>query len=101
MEGVDVFCFGHLLYEMTYGQPPDGVPVSHYPAVPHAAAGQWIPTQDLGLYGGGGWQGLTPRIVACRCVFVCVCVVSVLQSILSPEACKSGMPTVSELLQTP
>lgn len=33
--------------------------------------------------------------------FVCVCSVSVLQSILSTEACKSGMPTVSELMQTP
>lgn len=33
---------------------------------------------------------------------VCVCVsASVLQSILSTEACKSGMPKVSELIQTP
>lgn len=64
-EAVDVFCFGYLLYEMTYGQPPDSVPVNHYPAVPSAA------------------------------------VVSVLQSILSAEACKGGMPTVWELLQTP
>uniref|UniRef100_A0A7N9AL10 PX domain containing serine/threonine kinase n=1 Tax=Mastacembelus armatus TaxID=205130 RepID=A0A7N9AL10_9TELE len=55
-ESIDVFCFGHLLYEMTYGRPPDSIPVDQYPAVPYTA------------------------------------VVSVLQSILSTEACKSGMP---------
>ncbi|XP_030578837.1 PX domain-containing protein kinase-like protein isoform X2 [Archocentrus centrarchus] len=64
-ESIDVFCFGHLLYEMTYGQPPDSVPIEQYPPAPSTA------------------------------------VVSVLQSILSTEACKSGMPTVSALMQTP
>ncbi|XP_037534961.1 PX domain-containing protein kinase-like protein [Nematolebias whitei] len=64
-ESIDVFCFGHLLYEMTYGRPPDSVPVDQYPAAP------------------------------------CSSVVSALQSILSTEACKSGMPTVSALIQTP
>uniref|UniRef100_A0A8C3AC82 PX domain containing serine/threonine kinase n=1 Tax=Cyclopterus lumpus TaxID=8103 RepID=A0A8C3AC82_CYCLU len=64
-ESIDVFCFGHLLYEMTYGRPPDGIPVDQYPAVPDSA------------------------------------VASVLQSILSTEACKNGMPTVSQLIQTP
>uniref|UniRef100_A0A3Q0RQH7 PX domain containing serine/threonine kinase n=1 Tax=Amphilophus citrinellus TaxID=61819 RepID=A0A3Q0RQH7_AMPCI len=51
-ESIDVFCFGHLLYEMTYGQPPDSVPIEQYPPAPSTA------------------------------------VVSVLQSILSTEACK-------------
>uniref|UniRef100_A0A8C5D898 PX domain containing serine/threonine kinase n=1 Tax=Gouania willdenowi TaxID=441366 RepID=A0A8C5D898_GOUWI len=64
-ESVDVFSFGHLLYEMTYGQPPACVPVDLFPSLPYTA------------------------------------VVSVLQSILSTEACKSGMPTVSALIQTP
>uniref|UniRef100_A0A4W6BRU5 PX domain-containing protein kinase-like protein n=1 Tax=Lates calcarifer TaxID=8187 RepID=A0A4W6BRU5_LATCA len=64
-ESIDIFCFGHLLYEMTYGRPPDSIPVDQYPTVPYTA------------------------------------VVSVLQSILSTEACKSGMPTVSQLIQTP
>uniref|UniRef100_A0A667XWD9 PX domain containing serine/threonine kinase n=1 Tax=Myripristis murdjan TaxID=586833 RepID=A0A667XWD9_9TELE len=64
-ESIDVFCFGHLLYEMTYGRPPDSVPVDQYPAT------------------------------------ACTSTVSVLQSILSTEACKSGMPTVSQLIQTP
>ncbi|XP_019123884.1 PX domain-containing protein kinase-like protein isoform X1 [Larimichthys crocea] len=64
-ESIDIFCFGHLLYEMTYGRPPDSVPIDQYPTVPYTA------------------------------------VVSVLQSILSTEACKSGMPTVSALMQTP
>uniref|UniRef100_A0A3Q2GRI2 PX domain containing serine/threonine kinase n=1 Tax=Cyprinodon variegatus TaxID=28743 RepID=A0A3Q2GRI2_CYPVA len=64
-ESIDVFCFGHLLYEMTYGRPPDSVPVDHFPSVPYSS------------------------------------VVSVLQSILSTEACKSGMPTVPALIQTP
>uniref|UniRef100_A0A3B3V9N7 PX domain containing serine/threonine kinase n=1 Tax=Poecilia latipinna TaxID=48699 RepID=A0A3B3V9N7_9TELE len=62
-ESIDVFCFGHLLYEMTYGRPPDSVPVDQFPSAPHAA-------------------------------------VSVLQSILSTDACKSGMPTVPALIQT-
>uniref|UniRef100_A0A7N8YQ76 PX domain containing serine/threonine kinase n=1 Tax=Mastacembelus armatus TaxID=205130 RepID=A0A7N8YQ76_9TELE len=31
-ESIDVFCFGHLLYEMTYGRPPDSIPVDQYPA---------------------------------------------------------------------
>ncbi|XP_062842392.1 PX domain-containing protein kinase-like protein [Trichomycterus rosablanca] len=64
-ESIDVYSFGHLLYEMTYGRPPDAVPVDQYPSVPYTS------------------------------------VVSVLQSILSTEACKSGMPTVTQLLQTP
>ncbi|XP_008319286.1 PX domain-containing protein kinase-like protein isoform X1 [Cynoglossus semilaevis] len=64
-ESIDVFCFGHLLFEMTYGQPPDSVPVDQFPSVSYTA------------------------------------VVSVLQSILTTEACKSGMPTVSQLMQTP
>uniref|UniRef100_A0A8C8DWR6 PX domain containing serine/threonine kinase n=1 Tax=Oryzias sinensis TaxID=183150 RepID=A0A8C8DWR6_9TELE len=58
-ESIDVFCFGHSLYEMTYGRPPDSVPVDQFPAGPHTS------------------------------------VVSVLESILSSEACKSGMPSVS------
>ncbi|XP_032368790.1 PX domain-containing protein kinase-like protein isoform X1 [Etheostoma spectabile] len=65
VESIDVFCFGHLLYEMTYGRPPDSVPVDGYADVPYTA------------------------------------VASVLQSILSTEACKSGMPTVLELIKTP
>uniref|UniRef100_A0AAR2IMV6 PX domain-containing protein kinase-like protein n=1 Tax=Pygocentrus nattereri TaxID=42514 RepID=A0AAR2IMV6_PYGNA len=64
-ESIDVYSFGHLLYEMTYGRPPDAVPVDQYPSAPYTS------------------------------------VVSVLQSILSTEACKSGMPTVPQLLQTP
>uniref|UniRef100_A0A672NG39 PX domain-containing protein kinase-like protein n=1 Tax=Sinocyclocheilus grahami TaxID=75366 RepID=A0A672NG39_SINGR len=64
-ESIDVYSFGHLLYEMTYGRPPDAVPVDQYPTAPFSS------------------------------------VVSVLQSILSTEACKTGMPTVSQLLQTP
>ncbi|RMB98947.1 hypothetical protein DUI87_24492 [Hirundo rustica rustica] len=65
LEGVDVHCFGHLLYEMTYGRPPDTIPVESFPPAPS------------------------------------VCVVSVLESILTCEALKNGMPTVSRLLQMP
>ncbi|KAK2529416.1 Pxk [Columba guinea] len=65
LEGVDVHCFGHLLYEMTYGRPPDMIPVDNFPPAPS------------------------------------VFVVSVLESILTCEAMKNGMPTVSRLLQMP
>lgn len=64
-ESMDVYSFGHLLYEMAYGRPPDTVPVDQYPPAPSLS------------------------------------VVTVLQSILSTEACKGGMPTISQLLQTP
>ncbi|KAJ8259881.1 hypothetical protein GJAV_G00174510 [Gymnothorax javanicus] len=33
-ESIDVYSFGHLLYEMTYGRPPDSVPVDQYPPAP-------------------------------------------------------------------
>lgn len=65
LENIDVHCFGHLLYEMTYGRPPDSIPVDQFPPAPSMS------------------------------------VVSVLESILSCEACKSGMPSVSQLLQMP
>ncbi|XP_056660271.1 PX domain-containing protein kinase-like protein isoform X6 [Monodelphis domestica] len=65
LESVDVHCFGHLLYEMTYGRPPDAVPVDTFPPAPSEA------------------------------------VVSVLEAVLSPEACKNGAPSVSRLLQMP
>uniref|UniRef100_A0A4W3K2U3 PX domain-containing protein kinase-like protein n=1 Tax=Callorhinchus milii TaxID=7868 RepID=A0A4W3K2U3_CALMI len=64
MEAIDVFCFGHLLYEMTYGRPSDTVPVDSYPPAPSSN------------------------------------IVVVLQSILSTEACKSSMPTLTQLLDT-
>ncbi|XP_053326083.1 PX domain-containing protein kinase-like protein isoform X2 [Spea bombifrons] len=65
LQSIDVHCFGHLLYEMTYGRPPDSVPLDHFPPAP----------------------SLT--------------IVPVLESILSCEACKNGVPSVAQLLQTP
>ncbi|XP_032997230.1 PX domain-containing protein kinase-like protein isoform X3 [Lacerta agilis] len=65
LESVDVHCFGQLLYEMTYGRPPDSVPVDSFPPAPSTS------------------------------------VVTVLECIISPEAMKNGMPTVSRLLQMP
>ncbi|XP_063282936.1 PX domain-containing protein kinase-like protein isoform X1 [Pelobates fuscus] len=65
LENIDVHCFGHLLYEMTYGRPPDSIPLDQFPPAP----------------------SLT--------------VVPVLESILSCEACKNGVPTIAQLLQMP
>uniref|UniRef100_A0A8C5RBD3 PX domain containing serine/threonine kinase like n=1 Tax=Laticauda laticaudata TaxID=8630 RepID=A0A8C5RBD3_LATLA len=65
LEAIDVHCFGHLLYEMTYGRPPDSIPVDSFPPAPSMS------------------------------------VVTVLESVISPEAMKNGMPTVSRLLQMP
>uniref|UniRef100_A0A672KY58 PX domain-containing protein kinase-like protein n=1 Tax=Sinocyclocheilus grahami TaxID=75366 RepID=A0A672KY58_SINGR len=36
-ESIDVYSFGHLLYEMTYGRPPDAVPVDQYPPPPFSS----------------------------------------------------------------
>ncbi|XP_059800205.1 PX domain-containing protein kinase-like protein isoform X2 [Hypanus sabinus] len=33
-EAIDVYSFGHVLYEMTYGKPPDSVPVDSFPSAP-------------------------------------------------------------------
>ncbi|XP_033830183.1 PX domain-containing protein kinase-like protein isoform X1 [Periophthalmus magnuspinnatus] len=64
-ESIDVFSFGLVLFEMTYGWPPDSVPIDQFSDVPHPTVG------------------------------------SVLQSLLSSEALKFGLPSVSALLQTP
>uniref|UniRef100_A0A672L411 PX domain-containing protein kinase-like protein n=1 Tax=Sinocyclocheilus grahami TaxID=75366 RepID=A0A672L411_SINGR len=40
-ESIDVYSFGHLLYEMTYGRPPDAVPVDQYPPPPFSSVGQY------------------------------------------------------------
>lgn len=68
MEGVDVFCFGHLLYEMTYGQPPDSVPIDHYPPIPYTTVGQYLHSPVL-------CDVLGSSTVPDGCV--CVCVYSV------------------------
>lgn len=55
LESVDVHCFGHLLYEMTYGRPPDSVPVDYFPPAPSMAVGQYR-AWEWGLLGPGSLQ---------------------------------------------
>ncbi|XP_022907290.2 PX domain-containing protein kinase-like protein [Onthophagus taurus] len=63
LQAIDVYCFGHTLYEMTFGSPLHESVVEHLP-------GECNPILR-----------------------------SVLESILSPEACKSGIPTIDDLLK--
>lgn len=65
LESVDVHCFGHLLYEMTYGRPPDSVPVDSFPPASSMAVGQYR-AWEWGLLGPGSLQSYlsswqTPR----------------------------------------
>lgn len=58
LESVDVHCFGHLLYEMTYGRPPDSVPVDSFPPAPSMAVGQYGFWRSL--LGPGSLQSYSP-----------------------------------------
>ncbi|XP_044744682.1 PX domain-containing protein kinase-like protein [Coccinella septempunctata] len=64
LEAIDVYCFGHTLYEMTFGAPLHESIVENFP-------------------------DCAPPIKA------------VLQSILSFDACKSGLPSIDDLLNQP
>ncbi|XP_044264656.1 PX domain-containing protein kinase-like protein [Tribolium madens] len=61
LQAIDVYCFGHTLYEMTFGAPL------------HESVAENIPS--------------CPALLK-----------SLLESILSAEACKSGLPTIESLL---
>ncbi|XP_045476028.1 PX domain-containing protein kinase-like protein [Harmonia axyridis] len=64
LEAIDVYCFGHTLYEMTFGAPLHESVVENFP--------------DCSLP-----------------------IKSVLESILSFDACKSGLPSIDDLLNQP
>ncbi|XP_021932004.1 PX domain-containing protein kinase-like protein isoform X3 [Zootermopsis nevadensis] len=65
LEAVDVYCFGHVLYEMAFGHPL------------HESVCDIFPSS-------------CPPVLK-----------SVLESILSTEACKGGLPTIAALLTHP
>ncbi|VEN48946.1 unnamed protein product [Callosobruchus maculatus] len=62
MQAVDVYCLGHVLYEMTFGVPLRESIVDDIPECP---------------------------------------IKNILERILSPEACRNGLPTVADLLAEP
>ncbi|GLG98985.1 PX domain-containing protein kinase-like protein [Gryllus bimaculatus] len=65
LESIDVYCFGHVLYEMAFGHPLHESVCDMFPA------------------------------------FCCPPLKCVLESILSSEACKAGLPTLGNLLMHP
>lgn len=81
MESIDIYSFGHTLYEMTFGAPLHESIVENYPA---------NCPQNLSKT-----QSRSDERVLSTHLFV---LESVLDSILSPEACKAGLPTVNDLL---
>ncbi|XP_018563399.1 PX domain-containing protein kinase-like protein isoform X2 [Anoplophora glabripennis] len=62
LQAIDVYCFGHVLYEMMFGAPLHESVIEYIPDCP---------------------------------------IKSILQRILSPDACKNGLPTVADLLNDP
>ena len=65
LQSIDVYCFGHTIYEMTFGAPL------------HESMVERLPSE------------CDPSLK------------SIIESILSPEACKNGLPTVEALLNRP
>ncbi|KAK2185815.1 hypothetical protein NP493_222g05007 [Ridgeia piscesae] len=63
IESIDVYCFGHILYEMAFGKQLGGATCDYF-------------------------SSECPAEIR-----------SVLESILTTEACKNGLPTVTDLLQ--
>lgn len=83
LEAIDVYCFGHTIYEMTFGNPLHESVVESYPA----SCPQLLSTYVYSL---------------CRYLFKYnVILGAVLDSILSSEACKSGLPSIESLLNNP
>ncbi|XP_017769864.1 PREDICTED: PX domain-containing protein kinase-like protein [Nicrophorus vespilloides] len=66
LEAIDVYSFGHVLHEMTFGAPL------------HESVVEQLPQQDCPTH-----------------------LRSVIESILSPEGCKVGVPTIDSLLMHP
>ncbi|XP_070559804.1 PX domain-containing protein kinase-like protein isoform X2 [Ptychodera flava] len=64
-EAIDIYCFGHLLYEMVFGEPLNSSTKDDFPA------------------------HLPPPVKA------------VLESLLTTESCKTGLPTVDDLIADP
>lgn len=125
LELIDVYCFGHLLYEMTFGTQLNEPTCDSFPLSCPAQIREfmlfsyilcsycknvklirklywWFPFSSPFLEQGMPEKDLyfalceVKKVVPWPC-----CAGSVLESILTTEACKNGLPQVSDLLLHP
>ena len=90
MEEIDVYCFGHLLYEMAMGRPLNSETCDSLPA-------SWAPDLRKRMFHFLIYW--TVKIFFTTILNLSVFTGSILEAILSTEASKTGLPAVSDLLQ--
>lgn len=82
VEAIDVYCFGHVLYEMMFGTPL------------HESIAENIPNSPISEFRLliGSFCSISKSFFSAE---------SILTRILTAEACKNGLPTIQELISDP
>lgn len=89
LEAVDVYCFGHLLFEMMFGTPLHESIVEDIPDCPISEF--YFFQSNFSMI----------NIVFWLYFFIFLFIENILTLILSSEACKNGLPTIQSLISDP